>query len=328
MKQTTIYDSSACTRRIFVELRSVDVLVLAFFGLLVALETMFRSNLPGWDVRIMSALLLAAGYTTAIALLGRAGNPSGSGPSIVRIALVMAVSSAIYDEVGHLIYLVFPFSWDTVIHSFDAVIFGRMPTLWFGSFAEPWLTEIMMFAYVIYLPLLPAVAYLAFRHAGREGMERYLFELTLANFLCYLGYFLLPVSGPSRALAGEFSGPLAGYFFTSVTAFMAGNIHLPGGAFPSAHCAASTIFLLVAWRHNRKAGLLVSPVVALIYISTVYGRFHYVVDAVAGILLAIAVYRIAPALMLRCDRWVFGLAFAKKSGPAFLNLGNQRGESS
>lgn len=239
----------------------------------------------------------------------------------------MAASSMIYSEMGHIIHLVFPTSWDSVINRMDIALFGELPSIWCETIARPWLTELMMFAYVIYLPLLPAVAWLAYRRAGREGVERYLFALTLVNLLCYVGYFLLPVSGPSRALAGRFAEPLSGYFFTAVTEFMAGNVHLPGGAFPSAHCAASTIFLLAAWRHSRKAGLLLSPVACLIYLSTVYGRFHYVIDAVAGIALALAAYRVADPLFGKFDRLVFGFTFARKPGPAFLNPTRRLGEA-
>jgi len=260
-------------------------------------------------------------------VIGRSGRASGFLISCLRITLVMAASSVIYGEVGHLIHAIFPFSWDSMIHAIDLAVFGRFPTLWFESFARPWLTEIMMFAYVVYLPLLPAVAFMAYRSVGRDGMEQFLFELTLVNFLCYLAYFLIPVSGPTRALADQFSGPLDGYFFTSVTGYMAANVHLPGGAFPSAHCAASTTFLLAALRYNRKTGILLSPVVALIYISTVYGRFHYVVDAIAGILVAAAVYRFAPLLHHRFDRWVLGIAFTKEPERAFLQPAEQRGET-
>jgi membrane-associated phospholipid phosphatase len=96
---------------------------------------------------------------------------------------------------------------------------------------------------------------------------------------------------------------------------MAGHVHLPGGAFPSAHCAASTVLLVTAFRHDRKAGRALAPVVVLIYASTVYGRFHYVVDVVAGILLALGALAVAPGMMRACDRWVLGLGVSRGLEP-------------
>jgi membrane-associated phospholipid phosphatase len=46
---------------------------------------------------------------------------------------------------------------------------------------------------------------------------------------------------------------------------------------------------LVAWRHQRRLACLLVPIIAGLLVATVYGRFHYVLDTLAGVGLAIAV---------------------------------------
>jgi hypothetical protein len=62
-----------------------------------------------------------------------------------------------------------------------------------------------------------------------------------------------------------------------------------GGAFPSAHVSGALVVSLVAWRHQRRLAYLLVPITAGVVIATVYGRFHYALDTLAGAGLAIAV---------------------------------------
>jgi membrane-associated phospholipid phosphatase len=50
--------------------------------------------------------------------------------------------------------------------------------------------------------------------------------------------------------------------------------------------SASTIILLTALRRQRRLGYILIPLVFGIYISTVWGRFHYALDVIAGLALA------------------------------------------
>ena len=72
---------------------------------------------------------------------------------------------------------------------------------------------------------------------------------------------------------------------------MAGQGGARGGAFPSSHVSVSTVVLLMVWYHDRRLGYFLAPIVAGIYVATVYGRFHYALelDVIAGLALAVAI---------------------------------------
>jgi membrane-associated phospholipid phosphatase len=48
----------------------------------------------------------------------------------------------------------------------------------------------------------------------------------------------------------------------------------------------TTVIWLVAWRQQRKIAYWLTPIAAGLIFATVYGRFHYVLDVIAGLALA------------------------------------------
>jgi membrane-associated phospholipid phosphatase len=57
--------------------------------------------------------------------------------------------------------------------------------------------------------------------------------------------------------------------------------------------------LVVAYRYHRPSFWVLVPVIGTFYPATVYGRYHYVLDTVAGIALGLAVGWAAP----RIEAW-------------------------
>jgi membrane-associated phospholipid phosphatase len=62
-----------------------------------------------------------------------------------------------------------------------------------------------------------------------------------------------------------------------------------GTAFPSSHVAAALVAAFCAARAQRLLGLIFVPLAILMSLGTVYGQFHYALDALAGAALAIIV---------------------------------------
>jgi membrane-associated phospholipid phosphatase len=104
-------------------------------------------------------------------------------------------------------------------------------------------------------------------------------------------YVLVPGFGPVRALAPQFTGQFShGLWLDSVMRTVAS-----GGAqkdiFPSLHTAAPTFFALFSFRHRDRAPFgytwaVVAFFAANIIVATMFLRWHWVIDVVAGLILA------------------------------------------
>ena len=58
-------------------------------------------------------------------------------------------------------------------------------------------------------------------------------------------------------------------------------------AFPSGHTAIAIIVLAMAARYQRRLFYPLLVITVSLMISTVYLRYHYVIDVIAGVLLAV-----------------------------------------
>ena len=112
--------------------------------------------------------------------------------------------------------------------------------------------------------------------------------LTTVLLGSYLFFILLPVDSPYY-LSQRLGPPLSGHFFFDLVHQVSARGGARGGAFPSAHVSGAVVVSLVAWRHQRRLAYLLVPITGSVMIATVYGRFHYVLDTLAGAALAIAV---------------------------------------
>lgn len=282
------------------ELQITDVLVLgtlAFFSLLALVFLV-----DGWPVLLaknvgVSALFLGAVYGT---------------PRIrvrfwrffVRVAAITLSYAYLFGAVAQLQLIVHSEWLDYLVLDLEQYVFGVQPTLWTEKFTTPWLTEWMMFSYVIYVPMYPVLCGIIYFLRGELPMEEYFFALGLTNVLCDIGFILFPVASPLYYVPEIYTVPLDGYIFTALGELMRSQLHYAGGSIPSPHAAAATIMWVMAYRYHRPSFHVLTPIVLSLYVSTFYGRYHYLTDAVVGILVAGLALVIAPALMRAWDRFI------------------------
>jgi membrane-associated phospholipid phosphatase len=77
-----------------------------------------------------------------------------------------------------------------------------------------------------------------------------------------------------------------GYIFTDLMHYIHNNGALLGAAFPSSHVAASMIPWWHTWVHFPRHRWWMTTIFVLLCMSTVYNRYHYVVDVFGGLVLA------------------------------------------
>ena len=183
---------------------------------------------------------------------------------------------------------------DARVQGWESVLFADNPSAtWALAMPVRWMSEVLHVAYasyylIVYLP--PAVLYIRRR---RTDFAATMLALTIVYGLCFLTYLFFPVDGP-RFLIGPAAAP-DGPMRTFVLQLLdAGSSR--GTAFPSSHVAASVVASLAALRFQRPVGIIVSTLTIGLALATVYGGFHYAVDALAGSMVGVTAWLLASAL--------------------------------
>ncbi|MBI2620143.1 MAG: phosphatase PAP2 family protein [Ignavibacteriales bacterium] len=284
------------------ELQLTDALVIAalLFFSLVAL--VFFLRVEGWSMLVLKNAGVALFFLGAVYVTPRIHHRFLR--FLVRVAAITLSYAYLFGAVDKL-QLIFHDEWlDPYILDLEQYLFGFQPTLWTETFTSPWLTEWMMFSYVIYVPLYPILCGIIYFTRGELPMEEYFFTLGLTNILCDIGFILFPVASPMYYIKEIYTVPLDGYVFTFLGELMRSQLHYAGGSIPSPHAAAATIMWVMAFRYHRPSFYVLTPIVLSLYVSTFYGRYHYLTDAIVGIITAAIALALAPVLMRAWDRLV------------------------
>ena len=228
--------------------------------------------------------LLAA----AVALVVGCPAESGLGRWRVRLAFYPVAMNVAYFALRTAGPALHPRLYDDALQTADRLLLGGSASVWLQRFTHPVLTEFLSFCYVIFFPylLFTWVTYLG--QKDLRLMQKFWSGFFVIYGLGFLGYLLVPAVGPHLApgLAAQFA-PLHGAI-TDINA----RIVLDGSnrvdCFPSLHCAVSSYILFFDRRHRRwRFWLYLVPCVGL-WVSTLYLRYHYFVDLVAGFALSAA----------------------------------------
>jgi membrane-associated phospholipid phosphatase len=175
---------------------------------------------------------------------------------------------------------------DAVIQGLEHGLWGSITPALDWSQAWPWLpfSEAIHLCYITYYGMAPLLIIRLLRR-DRDDLARLALAGTVSSLVCcYAINILIPVRGPRPLyppLAEGLHGPIWTICHAALKKGAAG-----AAAFPSGHTSLSMATAFLAWRWDRKwfpvYGLWAAGVVS----ATVYGRFHYTIDVLAGTLLA------------------------------------------
>ncbi|MFZ3217465.1 MAG: phosphatase PAP2 family protein [Candidatus Acidiferrales bacterium] len=188
-----------------------------------------------------------------------------------------------FEELRGFVHAIFPGWFDRWLIQFDYNFAGVHPAAWLAGLATPALNDFMQFSYMtyfLYLVILPGMLYV---QKERRAFWAVMVATAMAHYSVYVIAILFPIESPYFALACLHLPPLTGAAFTSTIEFIErfGRVH--GAAFPSAHVAGSTVALLAARRYKRWLFWICLPFFASMCLATVYGRYHYIADVLAGV---------------------------------------------
>ncbi|HAK59082.1 MAG TPA: hypothetical protein DCO77_01695, partial [Nitrospiraceae bacterium] len=279
-----------------IPLGPVDILTLAFISICVLLSVVFASVVPSWLWLVTQYALISL---VIIALASYARRPGAWKPVVTAyLFLPVIVLPIIFNSLGDLIPYLWPHYFDDLLIRVDHALFGVHPTVWLERFIHPLLTRIMQLAYISYYPIPVALGAVLIVKRKYDFFDEAIFGLILCFYLSYLGYLLVPAVGPRFTLADLQTVTLqAGPLTVAIQETLNSLEHNKTDAFPSGHTAIALLSLYYGWKFREKTytAILVPTVLALV-LSTVYLRYHYVIDVIAGVLLTALTIIIAPAL--------------------------------
>ena len=274
----------------------VDRMMLAFMAFLAVVAATVHEEPLHFLVLLglLAALFIAAAAWGRRSELGR----------VAHAFLPLPVVVTLFNVAGPLIGVLNPTRWDATMASLDAAWLGPLVPAWRNLLGRPvWLTDGASLFYVSYYFIPFGMCIALWVQRRWKDFDDLGFVLITTLLLSYVGYFLVPTTGPRVPTELELQVLGGGTFSARVRDFLRAAEVNQLDAFPSGHTALSLVYLGYGWRlfPSWKIRLPLAVSVVGIIFATVYLSLHYAVDLVAGAILALAV-----PLAVKGLRRVFG----------------------
>jgi membrane-associated phospholipid phosphatase len=212
-------------------------------------------------------------------------------PLLYRLGVFLTVNMS-YFVMRDLLPQVSPYSLDAQLWQFDEQILHFEPALWMDRFVNPLTAEWFSFFYLCYfIVLVVHIVPMVFFSRRAALLAEFSLGLLLIYTAAHTLYMIVPGYGPVRYLADHFQHDLPdGFWVRSVL-----DTVESGGAqkdiFPSLHTGAPVLISLFSFRHRDKMPFKYTwPFMAFfainIVIATMFLRWHYLIDVIAGLALA------------------------------------------
>lgn len=207
--------------------------------------------------------------------------------------------TAFYREVELLNRMLYSGYLDAHFLRLEWQLFGMQPGLELvRRLPSRWLAELLYAAYFSYYLMIGGVG-LALLIRNRRQFAHFIAIVSFVFYSCYLTYIFVPVVGPRIVYRGLVEQPLPwevipvtdslppdsvqAALFYRIMGWIYDHFEAAGAAFPSSHVAVALCTVWFSFKYLRPIRYLHLCMAILLCISTVYGRYHYVVDVAAGI---------------------------------------------
>jgi membrane-associated phospholipid phosphatase len=207
---------------------------------------------------------------------------------VARDAVSLALVILAYREMG---WLAQPHpnhaleqSWVT----WDRVVLGGGVRAAIESFG-PVIPSILEIAYALVYALAPFAVAMLYAYRRREMVDEFLFIFAVGVLLCYAQFPFWPSDPPRVVFLGQ-DLPSYETAFRRFNLWMLGNYGIHTSVFPSAHVAGAFAAAFGAFRalpERRWVSRFLLVIASLIAVATVYGRYHYLADALAGVFVSL-----------------------------------------
>ena len=274
---------------------AVDYLTLAY---LAATGLVALTSLSGMGLGIALVHVVVMGLIWWAAALPL---PAHRLVLFFRLFYPVALTPLLYLELAPLNQVHVTGYFDATVMEWEQSLFGTQLAMDFGEwYNRLWFSEVLHLGYFSYYFIVPGAAATAFLLKGPRALERASFTIALAFFVCYVCFSVFPVAGPRYDFPKLVGDAANGKMFWLVHSILESGSS-KGTAFPSSHVAATLAAWFATGRESKRVFWIMAPFAVSLTLATVYGRFHYGIDATAGLVVAISAYLGTPWLMRRLE---------------------------
>jgi membrane-associated phospholipid phosphatase len=205
--------------------------------------------------------------------------------------------SICYREMSILIPAIRRGDADLWLAHLDYAFWRSNPTVWLERIANRPLTEFLQIVYSLFIPAVISVAVIFWLRRQYASFRYYAFLIATGFLASYIGYFIVPARGPRFILRDLQHAPLQGLWLFGLLQSTLDRLESAAyDCFPSGH----TELAILAWWGSRQLSSRVTNLylayALFIMFSTVYLRYHYTMDILAGAFLALILIVSMPAL--------------------------------
>lgn len=281
-------------------LHSTDRILIVFWCLLSLLSLILYDSIPQW----WGILTINIAAVILVWTIARADQKMGS--TAWRIAHDWAAFPLVVFTYKQLYYLIRPVhggrDYDQLLIALDQALFLVNPTEWLARYSNPYLTELLQIAYSLFYVIFLVMGFELYRN-DHSKFRRFRFAIVYGFLLSYVGYFFLPSAGPrftlhdfskiNTELPGLLFTPALRWFiniFENINSGMSNSLALASAqrdVFPSGHAMMTIVAIVFAYRYRLRVRHFMLVLSLLLIVATVYLRYHYTIDLLAGAILAV-----------------------------------------
>lgn len=239
----------------------------------------------------------------------------GSLFEFLRLYYPIPLYIGFYRETGVLNQIFFTGYLDPFFIRLEQHLFGFQPSLKFMEmFPSRIISEIFYISYFSYYLMIAGIGLWLFLK-DKKQFHHFVSIVSFVFYCCFFIYIFLPVVGPRIFYRGvvEFTLPpdvalhsppifpesvQAGIFY-KIMAIIYDCFEAPGAAFPSSHVAVALTTVYFSFKYLRQIRYFHLVMALLLCASTVYCRYHYLVDVFAGAITAFITLNIGNRLYFR-----------------------------
>ena len=261
-----------------------ETIIQAYILFVIASAWILMPPAWGW---VLAGHLAAA---SLVELLRRSPVPTSPLARRLRALYPLATFPVLYHVTGQLNVHLPHWVLSQPLEQLEAALFRGQPSMYLGE-RLPFmaLSEALHLCYFSYYALMLVLPIVLAAQRRDRALSHVVHLVCLCFAVCLAFYIWLPVKSPHYAYP-PFEAPLSQGMFYRLAHFMSGRGGVAGGAFPSSHAALATLALLLAYHWERRVfWWTLAPTIGLLF-ATVYARYHFAVDTVAGIALAVGLF--------------------------------------